>query len=238
MNIDALLDRDITNLLDKLPRNRESAFIIRNGELLCSKNYSKNPNNVLINSDSVLDDDIVGHTHYTDSQAGRFSFKDIITAKRRGCKILLYHTQTKEFDYFDPDFPHPYPLELNKKNPTIKDFLGLRYEPIRCDCYSYTRDVALAIYGLKLPNLFKTNIRYETLKRSFLNPEEIGFKKTYEIKAGNFVLMNFSKSIPFHMGILIGDGAILHALSETHPTGLLHIEYYKKNILGVYEFIN
>jgi hypothetical protein len=239
MDINNLLaDERILKSLNKLPKDRESPFIIRGGELLFNINYSKNPDNVLIDSGLVIDGDIVGHTHYLDSQAGRFSLKDIITAKKKGCKILLYHVKTKEFDYYDPEFPHPYPLILDKEQPTIKSFLQLRYEPIRCDCYSYARDVAMAIYGLKLPDLFKTNMKYLELKKIFTEPEKIGFRKTFNFKPGNFVLMNLSVDIPFHMGILIDENVMLHALSEKHPTGLLNIEHHKKNILGVYEFIN
>lgn len=238
MRLLELINQNIINQLSKLPDDKEIAFIVRDGDLLFNKNYSLNPDNILIDSSLIVDGDIVGHTHYSDMQEGRFSLKDIITAKKKGCKILLYHTRTKEFDYYDPNYPHPYPLTLHKEVPTIKSFLQLRYQPIRCDCYSFARDVAWAIYGLKLPDLFKTNVKYMDFKKIFTEPETIGFKKIFDFKPGNFVLMNLSIDIPFHMGILIGDGVMLHSLSEKHSTGTLALEHYKKNILGVYEFIN
>jgi hypothetical protein len=232
---------DLINLktlkqLVNIPKDKEYPFTISDGQLFLNKNYSKNPDSVLIDSTSITDNDIVGHTHYLDTQPGRFSLRDILTAKKHGNKILLYHTETQEFDYFDPNFPHPYPLSVDNKKLTIKQFLGLRYEPVRCDCYSFTRDVAKAIYSLDLPDIFKENIKYTNLKKIFLCPEQLGFKRVFDFKPGNFVLMNLSVDIPFHMGILIGERMILHSLSEKYPTGLLNLDGLKKNILGVYEF--
>lgn len=235
MELGTIINDNIIQKIFEFPDDKEYPFVIRKSRVFSLWNYSDNPNNVLIDKSSILSGDIVGHTHYLDSQAARFSVRDIITAKRFGHKILLYHTKTREFDYYDPNYSHPYPLLVNKNELSIKDFLGLRYEPIRCDCYSYTRDVAKAIYGLDLPNLFKQTTKYIDLKKIFTHPEKIGFKRVFNFSPGNFVLMNLSIETPFHMGILIGENTILHSLSEKHPTGILNLEGFKKNILGIYE---
>lgn len=219
----------------------EQCGVIRKGEFVELINHSKHNVKALIDTNDLEQGDIIFHTHVGENINPVFSNRDILTSKRSGIPSLLFHTTFKEFDYYDPQIPHPYPLKLKKTTNLIEqDFIKLPYQYIRSDCYSYCRDVAQAIYNKKLPDIYNKIQSLSTMKYFFRHPEQLGFYRVLKPKIGCFALMQLSPSIPYHMGIITdiskeGDITMLHQLSEDATSDYRSLNDLKDNLIGIYD---
>jgi len=166
------------------------------------------------------------HSHCDEMVDGWLSFTDIDQSRFHGIPYLLYHTKFDTWDYFDPDYHHPFPL-LEKGNPKKIDYYK-KWPFIygRSDCSTLLRAYYKNVHNLEIPDYprpasveWYKNPKYEmSYLRLFQDPVN-GFKQinTAHPKQDDAILMLFFGSRqPCHVGIMITDETFLHLLKPGH----------------------
>lgn len=149
--------------------------------------------------------DLIWHTHLT-PDSNYLSYADIQLARNYNKPILSYHVETGAVDFYDPDNPHPFPLN--------DEFLeGLPYRWNRCDCHHLIRAWYEIVMDIKLPSISFTEAEeYELGQPHYTKAIEqvkrLGFVQISESEIGvsTLVLMRLASENPHHCGVITHNG--------------------------------
>lgn len=233
------VSQDALSKIRSLPDDKEYAALIRGGQYVEVPNLSANNDTIKIDTSVLQPGDIIFHTHYDDSHNGWFSPTDLASSLLLGYPVLLYHTRFRVWDYYDPKFPHPKPLDVRTPVLVEESFLKLKYEPVRCDCYSFARDFREAIYHLPMKDIYSENQDPAYWYPKFTDVESLGFKKTKktlsDVQPGDVLLLRISPNMPFHVAIATSKTRGIHQLSK-------HSEYcylpeFSNHLIGIYDYV-
>lgn len=235
------LNQEAYQEITQICSEREICGVIRDGTFIRLNNYSKHFETALIDMSDLRAGDILFHTHASENSSPVFSKRDILTGKRNNLPLLLYHPTFKQFDFWTPDIPHPYPLRLKQQEIQVSDYLNLPYQWVRSDCYSFSKDVARGLFSKGLPEIYNKHQTPSSLKYFFLHPEKLGFKRLCNFREGCFVLLKMSVNIPFHMGIVINvyennNVMMLHQVGDGISSSLKNLKDLMGNVVGIYDF--
>lgn len=140
-----LTEKNKTSIKDLLddPTFENCGIIDKFGQAIALTNVAVDPT-VAFTFDKeeweIIKDDAIAiwHTHCLDTQAGTLSPKDVENSKLQNLPYILYHSIFENWDLFDPNNPHPYPLTapetFDANNP--ESWLGLPWEYGRSDCFT------------------------------------------------------------------------------------------------------
>jgi proteasome lid subunit RPN8/RPN11 len=186
---------------------------------------------VLLDEDLIIEFEqeiaIVYHTHVLETQEGWLSFADIEQSRFHQIPYLLYHTAFKTWDYFDPDYCHPFPL-LEKTTPkkNINYYLGWPFIFSRSDCATLMRAYCENVLNHSIPDYHRPRdgqwYRNDSLGNSYLDLFQDpvnGFTlvNTSTPKKNDVVLMRFFGSRhPCHVGVMVEEDKMLHLLEPGH----------------------
>ncbi|MGL5061337.1 MAG: hypothetical protein ACRC62_15295 [Microcoleus sp.] len=134
-------------------------FIVREGPgaacITCT-NISPDPTNNFAIAPEVYDkykDSIVAvwHSHGQESDRGCLSFQDCANAQLTKRPQLLFHRDSRQWDYYDPLGSHPWELfyESEFTPQDLEYYLEWRFDWGRCDCCSLALHYYLGRVGVK-----------------------------------------------------------------------------------------
>jgi hypothetical protein len=229
------LSAEVLEQIKMLPNDRETGHILRNYDTLISIETESSTHSVKLDTSLLQIGDIILHTHVKDTQPGNLTHRDICTAKIIKHPVLLWHTEFKTFDYYDLNYPHPYPLQLNKEI-TPNDYVGIAYSPIRSDCYSFIRDVSYGLFDRVIPDIYENNVNVKKAIESFWNIESLGFTTVDTISNGTFLHMFISPQIPHHVAIVIDAEKKIALHQFENKSELFYYTGYDNNIVNYYTF--
>ncbi len=179
------------------------------------------------------------HTHISDEQPGHLSFDDIKGSKESGIPFLLWHKLFDEWDYYDPNHIHPYPLKPVSYWVTSPEYYtGWLYDWWRCDCYTIVRSYYRGVLDLELKD-FERRPDEKVLEPSWNRFQENfknrGFIKVRDLQLHDLILFNiYGNANGHHIGVYIGDNEFLHILKPKTVSKIDNIEHFKNNIVGVW----
>lgn len=236
--ISNFLDSNVIYAIEHISNDREYAFIVRFNSLIPLENFSSNPAQILFDASNLQDGDEIIHTHYSDSMTGTLSNEDITTSLSLRIGTYLYHVDFGVWDYFNPNFPHPYPLKLVRPERLEHlNYLGLKYSPYRCNCYTLVRDYAKGVLNINYPYI-NINSNNGNIEEFFKEPDKFGFKRRLDkYKVGDLVILYVSREIPYHIGIvttLSPFPMMLHVLSEKRNSEPIRLDTFRRNIQSVW----
>lgn len=186
---------------------------------------------VLIDDELILEHEesicAVFHSHWDEATSGYLSFTDIEQSRFHQIPYLLYHTEFKVWDYFDPMYPHPYPLlEKSTSKTNINYYLGWPFEFGRSDCSMLLRAYFKNVLNHEIPDYprprngeWYKDPQFENAYLNLFNDPANGFKQvnTATPKKNDVVLMRmFGSRHPCHTGIMITDETMLHLIQPGH----------------------
>jgi hypothetical protein len=231
-----LLPPEIIKAIKNSPRDIETVGIIR-GDTIIIPEQNGTPKLTKLDTSLLQPGDIIYHTHILESQNGFFSHRDICTAKvLKKYPILLYHTDFDCWDYFDPAFYHPYPLNLSRIPLTFRDYIDIPYTPIRCDCYSFAKDVMKGLFNKDIPDIYENSVNVQSLYESFQDVTKLGFQPIDEIKNGCLLHTYISQEIPNHVVVVIDASIGLCLHQQRVKSEIIYYDTLKSNIIDIYEF--
>lgn len=184
----------------------------------------------LIDQDLVDEHDgniaAVWHSHWDEMVAGELSFQDIEQARFHQIPHLVYHTDFKTWDLFDPNQYHPAPL-LEKGSPLKLDYYkGWSFVYGRSDCSALTRAWFHNMCQHNIPDYprppYGDWYKHEEYQMAYLNllqDPANGFVQinTSHPKKNDLVLCRwFGSRYPAHAGVMVTDDTVLHILSPGH----------------------
>lgn len=166
------------------------------------------------------------HSHCCEMVDGYLSFTDIDQSRFHGIPYLLYHTIFKTWDYFDPNYHHPFPL-LERGNPKKIDYyLKWPFSYGRCDCATLLKSYLKNIVGHEFPDYprpvsmqWYKDPDYETKYLELFQDPVNGFTQinTANPKKDDVILMRFFGSRqPCHVGVMVTNETFLHILQPGH----------------------
>jgi proteasome lid subunit RPN8/RPN11 len=186
------------------------------------------------------------HSHCSEFVSGWLSFTDTDQSRFHEVPYLLYHTKFDTWDYFDPNYYHPYPL-LEKGNPkNIDYYLSWPFVYGRSDCGTLLRSYYYNIYGVRLPDFPRINnlqwyrdSEHESFYIDIFESHQDQFFKlinTTTPKKGDVVLLRFFGSRqPCHVGIMVEDDKMLHLLEpETFSEVVIWGGIWKRGLHSVW----
>ena len=233
------ISRDAIEKIRSIPTDKEYVALIRDREYLEIDNFSNTADKIKIDTSVLQPGDIIFHTHFSDDQDGWLSEIDIKSAFLVGYPCLLYHTKFRVWDYFDPTFPHPRPLDVMTPSLIADNFVKLKYESVRCDCYSFARNYREAIYGLKMKDIYTENCDPAYWYPKFADVEALGFlkidKPITEVSAGDILLVNVSVKMPYHLIVATSNVRGIHQL--TKHSEYCYLPEFESNLRGIYTYV-
>ena len=183
------------------------------------------------------------HSHWEESSPALLTPADIINARATGVASIVYHTTFDQWDLFDPNGLHPWPLKQQHLDPKRLGFYqGWPWEWGRSDCLTLFRAYYQGMLGITIQDFQRVESEekfLELLDSAQWNQydEELpaqGLQKvyegsppeTFEFKQHDVILMQLQGRKPHHVGILVDAQGmqILHhlqagRLSEVVPYG-------------------
>lgn len=78
------------------------------------------------------------------------------------------------------------------------------------DCYSLIRDYYKTKLNINLTDYDRSDARWGAMEGVFSVYEAEGFTKVGDLKKHDVVLVDIGVRIPFHFGVYLGDGTVLH----------------------------
>lgn len=215
----------------------------KEGNFSILESYSqKYTHTVFFKSEDLEKSVCLVHTHNGEYTNPQLSTQDIVTSKKLDIPVLMYHQTFKKWDLYNPLFPHPYPLKIKyNKGLSIRDYVGLQYEILRCDCYSYVREVLRGVYKKEVIDAYKNvdvnNLDFKKIYALFSKPQDYGFKSVQKIEDADVTLLQISQTIPYHVAVIEKANPpinLLHCLSDLKPSIKEPISIYEENIIGIY----
>jgi proteasome lid subunit RPN8/RPN11 len=168
----------------------------------------------------------VFHSHHLDTQEGYLSYADIEQSRFHQISYLLYHTEFKTWDLFDPTQYHPFPLKETGSPLKLSYYLNWPFIFGRSDCASLLLSYFHNMCGYDIQDYPRPPhedwYRHEEYQQSYVNlfqDPANGFVQinTSHPKKNDVVLMRFFGSkYPCHIGIIVEEGKMLHLLQPQH----------------------
>jgi proteasome lid subunit RPN8/RPN11 len=167
------------------------------------------------------------HSHSDEMVEGWLSFTDIDQSRFHGIPYLLYHTKFATWDYFDPNYHHPFPLlEKATSKTKIDYYLKWPWSYGRSDCASLLKSYLKNVVGHEFPDYprpvamdWYKDSNYETKYLELFQDPVNGFTQinTASPKKDDVILMRFFGSRqPCHVGVMVTDQTFLHLLQPGH----------------------
>jgi cell wall-associated NlpC family hydrolase len=180
----------------------------------------------------------VFHSHHIDTQPGVLTPADVASARECGKLALLYHTVFDCWDYWDPDYWYPWPLQdHNKSHPKTSDFVGWQFEYGRADCWSLARGWYDRMHSIYVPDYPRGDI--EELEDGAFDPfmesyEDFGFVKVDGVKVdgpiqdSDLLIMRIGR-YPTHCAIVVDarEGVGIHHLGQSLLSAEFQIEQWQ-----------
>lgn len=222
----------------------EIAYWLTDDQVVPIKNYSTDKSTILFDPSTLSTDGVLLHTH-NGEESTLLSDKDIQTSQELSIPIVMWHTSSQILDYYDPLFPHPYPLTLtnelvqtSRNKLTWYDYLNLLPSMYRCNCYTLMSDIAKALFQKQYPKLNFYNTDYMT---AFKNPEALGFKEIKtQPKVGDIALMYLSPEIPYHVAQTVFQNnqslLAIHIVGGKHRSEIIDLSKWKNNVVSYWEY--
>lgn len=227
---EAKSEQELCGYIDK----SKKLTLVQNKSIEPANNFEFDiPNNVEIVA--------VFHTHWRQSHENKLTFSDLQIAHRKKIPLILYHTYYDSWDYYDPNYPHPYPLlvspELTPKD--IDWYKNHEYSYGRSDCYSIVKDWYQGMLDIQI----EPGDRYDTDSFSHKNPFwnrfvlELSVKGRWKIKTGNLslndlILFRIDNVNPNHCGVVVellnNDAKILHQYGGRRTSEIISLNSIRR----------
>lgn len=239
------------NISKHFPHSEESCgVLLKDGTFVIYPNFADEPAKQFTFTPSVWQwieekQDFIAcifHSHCSEFQEAKLSYEDICLARTVGIDICVYHTVFDKWDYYSPNIPHPYPLELTPDSlPYSYDwFVGWDYEPGRADCYTLVIDYYKAVcqVDIEYPKLSTNDFgiyRPDNWNRFLMEFISAGWQlKLKPPSDGNVVLLCIGSAYPNHVGILACDGTkLLHSMGGKRKSELIPLN--EQLVFGYFE---
>ena len=184
----------------------------------------------------------VFHTHWRETSPALLTDTDIRAARAVGLPYVLYHVEFDQWDLWDPNGLHPWPLFQKHSDPKRLEFYtGWPWKWARADCLTLLRSYYQGMLEHTIKDFqrtpteeeFQERLRAGTWNDYDDNLGDQGLVKVWEGETNNFpfklhdiVLMRLQGKMPHHVGIIVqlAPLQILHhleagRLSEIVPYG-------------------
>lgn len=162
----------------------------------------------------------VYHSHWEESSPALLTSADVINARATAVASVVYHTSFDQWDMFDPDWLHPWPLKQRHWDvKQLRFYLGWPWEWGRSDCLTLFRAYYKGQLGIHIQDFQRVESEekfLELLETGQWNQyeEELpaqGMHKiydgsppdTFKFHKHDVVLMQLQGRMPHHVGILV-----------------------------------
>jgi len=201
---------------NQFPEEEVIGLVLKSGEVIPSKNIIETTEleveGELLNkkTGALIDDELLNdyefeiaaiyHSHWSDYDPALLSPVDIHQSRVHNIPFILYHSAFKQWDYFDPSYPHPFPLKEKGDPKSLEYYLNWPFIFGRSDCSSLFISYFKNIYDHIIPDHprpldgeWYKNPKYESLYLKCMEDPKRGFVKTNrsEPKKGDFCLVRF-----------------------------------------------
>lgn len=222
----------ITSLVDI---GYEQAFWLTAEGVTSVNNYGTDPQQILFNHEEAPPNSILLHTHLN-MDSPHLTDSDIKSSQTTKIPVAVWHTAEQKLDFYDPDFPHPYPLTIKSQFLGWQDFLNLPGSAYRCNCYTLSANIAKVLFDLSYPEWNFYNVDHISV---FKNPSKFGFT---EVKGtpqeGDLAILYISPEIPHHLAQVFTidsqkkEPLSIHIIGGKHRSELLNLERWKNNVIS------
>jgi proteasome lid subunit RPN8/RPN11 len=163
------------------------------------------------------------HSHHGDEVSGELSDVDITNSIECNIPYLSYHADFDQWDYFDPNGLHPFPLE---QNPVLSKFDPAYYAPWRfrygrSDCWRVVRSWYAGVLSIEAGDHPRTALTPIHAQFSSDRAKAQGFDphpKDVLIRDHDVLLMDMHQGRSNHVAVVIDAEAnlILHTVGFDH----------------------
>jgi NlpC/P60 family len=179
------------------------------------------------------------HSHHLDTQPGTLTPADIASARDYGYPTLLYHTTFGCWDYWDPDYWYPWPLQDHARSyPKVSDFLGWAFEYGRADCWSLARAWFDRVHSIRVPDYPRGEIEelddgaFDPFMRSY---PRFGFTRVDgPIQDCDLLILRIGR-YPTHCAIVTDadKGTAIHHLGQSLLSTEFQVEQWQAKIHAI-----
>lgn len=163
------------------------------------------------------------HSHHGYEISGELSDIDIANSSECGIPYMSYHTDFDQWDYFDPNGLHPFPLELD---PALSKFDPKYYAPWRfrygrSDCWRVVRSWYAGVLSIEAGDHPRTALIPLHVQFSADRAATQGFiphSKETPLRDHDVLLIDLNQGRSNHVAVVINadDNLILHTLGFDH----------------------
>lgn len=170
----------------------------------------------------------VFHSHWRESSPALLTAEDINVSRILGIPYAIYHVDFDQWDLWDPNGLHPWPLFQKHTDPSHIDFYtGWAWSWGRADCLTVLRSYYKGILNHDIQD-FQRTVSVDEFQQRLndgtwnMYEENLGCQglvKIYEGETSRFplqlhdvILMRLQSKIPHHVGIIV----------NTSPYEMLH----------------
>lgn len=184
----------------------------------------------------------VYHSHWSEDSPALLTPADINNARATKVASIVYHTTFDQWDLFDPNGLHPWPLKQRHNDPgRLEFYLGWPWEWGRSDCLTLFRAYYAGMLGLHIDDFDRVESEEEFQKQLDdaswnmydENLGKQGLEKVFEGRVdGSFafqkhdvILMQLQGRRPHHVGILV-DADKMEMIHHLQPGRLSEVVPY------------
>ena len=207
-----LKDGGVISVLNALPDGD-----IDDTESRTKRNDFEMPANILpYYGDSIA---AIFHSHWRESSPALLTDIDIHAARAVGIPYILYHTEFDQWDLWDPNGLHPWPLFQKQTDPKrVEFYTGWTWKWARADCFTLLRSYYQGILNHTIGDFprcvthkeFEEKLRVGTWNEYEDHLGTLGISKVFEgttegypFQLHDVVLMRLQGKNPHHVGIIV-----------------------------------
>ena len=150
------------------------------------------------------------HIHYREDQPGELTYRDINNSQKSRLPFILYHSEYKTWDYYEPDGLHPFPMKQPSYTPDqVEFYLRWRWVWARSDCYTLMRSYFKGMVGIDLPQIERSedekeykNPGWDRYREGLIANDFVALDKDTPIQLHDVILMRVDGENYHHTGII------------------------------------
>jgi proteasome lid subunit RPN8/RPN11 len=216
---------EIIYLADSSPDREVCGLILKSGEVVPLENMAKGGDRSPTQGDGEADPRVdnfeldlevfevyrdrtacIYHSHVGLEVGAQLSAADIWNAQEQQIPYLVYHTQFKQWDYYDPTALHPFPIMMGTEGPTQATYYMLwPFEYGRSDCGSLVRAWYAGMLGIDLMDHPRIPLEDKPDQFALSRFEEMGFVKITDkmlFQTHDVVCFDISGGVQNHIGVI------------------------------------
>ena len=229
IELSGIIKQRIREIVSEAPF--EKCGVVTSSEILELPNTATDKENEFLISESDWEQwqehaVAVWHSHWRSDQPGHLTEADIKMSRSLKIPYLIYHSEFGTYDYFDPDFPHPFPLGAEGEPEQLDYYLNKPFIWRRHDCYALVRNYYKGMLKIDLPDFIRpeyTRFAYtHRIEELFGNAGFLEVPGDQPVKTHDIIAIAINNDTPHHLNICTDreKGTFLHVFDKGHLSEL------------------